>query len=168
VFVSGPVTIKQRLFDEIYKGIQIIRQLDDLTYRRHSDLSASVGEQFRHNLDFLNTFILGAAIGRIDYTQRERDAQVAASRAYAVERFEVALEKLAKLSRFGGMVSVRSEIDGATWLPSSIHREMEFVLSHTIHHHALIAEKLVREGIAVDSVVGVAPSTMEYRRRLAA
>jgi hypothetical protein len=168
VQISGSDAIKQTLLDEIDKGIQIIEQLDDLTFRRRSDRSASIGEQFRHNLDFLNVFLLGAAIGRIDYTLRERDAEVEGSRKYAVQRFEFAKETLAGLSRLCGMVSVRSEIDRGIWLQSSVERELEFVLSHTIHHHALIAEKLVAAGIAPESSVGVAPSTVEYRRRLAA
>ena len=38
-----------------------------------------------------------------------------------------------------------SEIESGNWLPSSIAREVEFVHSHTVHHHALIAEKLSGE-----------------------
>jgi hypothetical protein len=68
----------------------------------------------------------------------------------------------------GSTVSVRSESDTGVWLTSSVAREMEFVLSHMIHHHALIAEKLVGQGIILDRAFGVAPSTKSYRNKLAA
>jgi hypothetical protein len=167
---GGSDSIRQCLLDEITKGIRVIDGLDEISYRRRSDRSASVGEQFRHNLDFVNTFLSGIAIGRIDYSKRERDIRVERSREWAVERFEVAGRKLTMLSRaqIGSIVSVRSETDAGVWLPSSVAREMEFVLSHTIHHHALIAEKLVGQGIILDTAFGVAPSTKSYWDKLAA
>lgn len=167
---SGPATVPLFLIDEIRKAVGVISELDDLSYCRDSRLSSSVGEQFRHNLDFLNTFLNGLDIGKIDYTRRERDPRVSISRDYAIEKFERASRRILSLgqSRFSELVSVRSEVVGSMWLPSSVVREMEFVLSHTIHHHALIAEKLVGQGISTDAALGVAPSTKSYWSRLAA
>ena len=167
---NGRDSIRQGLSEEITKGIRVIEQLDDISYRRRSKNSASVGEQFRHNLDFVNTFLNGVAVGRIDYTKRERDIRVERSREWAVERFETVGRKLAMLSRaqINSMVSVRSETDAGVWLPSSAAREMEFVLSHTIHHHALIAEKLAGQGVILDTAFGVAASTKSYWSKLAA
>ena len=110
------------------------------------------------------------AFGRIDYGQRERDPRVSTSRSYAVERFESESQRLKALSRstMSQMVSVRSEVISSSWLPSSVVREMEFVLSHTIHHHALIAEKLAGQGMSTFHGLGVAPSTRNYWNRLAA
>ena len=45
-------------------------------------------------------------------------------------------------------------------------RELEFAISHTIHHHALIKERLRHLGIEFDEKFGVAPSTLEYRKGL--
>jgi hypothetical protein len=167
---GGSNSIRQCLLDEIIRGIRVIDGLDDISYRRRSNNSASVGEQFRHNLDFVNTFLSGVAIGRIDYNKRERDIRVERSRGWGMEKFEIAGRKLTMLSRaqIGSIVSVRSETDTGVWLPSSVAREMEFVLSHTIHHHALIAEKLVGQGITLDTAFGVAPSTKSNWNKLAA
>jgi hypothetical protein len=166
----GSESIKDALIDEIIKGMSLIERLDDLAFRRSSDNSASVGEQFRHNLDFLNTFLNGVSVGRIDYALRERDVRAERDRRYAVERFRAALDRVSRLTsaQVGALVSVRSEIDPDLWLASSVGREMEFVLSHTVHHHALIAEKLIDKGVEVDASLGVARSTQNYRSRLAA
>jgi len=167
---GGTESIRQGLLHEIRKGINVIAGLDNPTYRRRSNHSASVGEQFRHNLDFLNRFLNGIAIVRIDYTLRERDVRVERSREFAITRFEQVARELLKITRdqLGSIVLVRSEIAGATWLQSSVARELEFVLSHTIHHHALIAEKLAGLSVSLDETIGVAPSTQRHWERLAA
>ena len=160
----GADTIKRSLIGELNTAIKVIIQLDDLTYCRDSSLSSSVGEQFRHDLDFVNTFLNGIDLGRIDYTRRERDPRVSLSRAYAIGKYEFAKRKLEIIgrSRLSELISVRSEVAELMWLSSSVSREMEFVLSHTIHHHALIAEKLERQGFSLNGDIGVAPSTKDY------
>ena len=166
----GADTIKWSLINEVIKAVTVIGQLDDLTYCRDSSLSSSVGEQFRHDLDFVNTFLNGIDLGRIDYTRRERDPRVSLSREYAIGKYEFTKRKLEIIgrSRLSELISVRSEVADQMWLMSSVAREMEFVLSHTIHHHALIAEKLERQGIPLKGDMGVAPSTKDYWRIKAA
>jgi len=108
-------------------------------------------------------------LGRIDYGKRERDVRIAKSRHYAIERFENVIAILENLQRadLQAMISVASETEGNVWLTSSVLREMEFVYSHTIHHHALIAEKLAGFGISVSKCFGVSSSTLAYWRRAA-
>lgn len=156
--------------DELLKGIEMIAAVDDLSFRRVANGTGSVGGQFRHNLDFVNSLLNGIDDGRIDYNRRERDLRVEENREFAVGRFREAINRLRNLSprQFSKSVLVRSELDQATWLPSSFIREVEFVHSHTVHHHALIAEKLAGYGIAVTENFGVAPSTLEYWKKKAA
>ena len=63
---------------------------------------------------------------------------------------------------FSKKVLVRSEINANVWLESSALRELEFLHSHTVHHHALIAEKLNFYGIQTANDFGVAPSTLKF------
>ena len=58
---------------------------------------------------------------------------------------------------------MRSEIDTGLWIESSAMRELEFLHSHTVHHHALVAEKLNSFGIKVATDFGVAPATLKFR-----
>ena len=158
------------LAQQINQAISMIEAIDDLTFLKHANGTGSVGEQFRHCLDFVNTFLKGIAIGQIDYSKRERDERVEKDRSYAVSKFEAALLSLNAIldNRLNGSVSVRSESGSVAWLISSVARELDFVFNHTVHHHALIAEKLAGFGISVDASFGVSPSTIEYRESRAA
>jgi len=162
--------VLRHLNDELLMGIKVIVSIDDLSYRRPANGSGSIGGQFRHNLDFVSSLLNGIDEGRIDYNKRERDFRVEEDRQYAIERFGIVIRRLDELSpsQFAKSVLVRSEVDQATWLPSSFVREAEFVHSHTVHHHALIAEKLAGYGITAAENFGVAPSTLKYWEKRAA
>lgn len=151
------------LINEIVRGCKTIEQTDGDDYRRQIN-GSSVGQQFRHNLDFVSNLIKGIETGRIDHAARERDPFVEVNREYATGRFDKIISRLRALNGrdLSKNVLVRSEIDESCWLPSSIAREVEFTHSHTVHHHALIAEKLVSLGVMPPENLGVAPSTLKY------
>jgi uncharacterized damage-inducible protein DinB len=48
-----------------------------------------------------------------------------------------------------------------------VGRELQFLASHTLHHYALIAALLRLQGVEPGEEFGVAPGTLEHRRRLA-
>lgn len=159
-----------RLVSELIRAGDTIALLDDLSYCRKTRSSGSVGAQFRHNLDFIGAFLKGAEIGQVDYGARERDLRIENDRSAAIAQIEVLkamIEKLESRSMLNS-ISVRSEIDSSLWFPSSVLRELEFVYSHMVHHHALIAEKLLGFGIHVEKDFGVAPSTLQYWKKQAA
>lgn len=153
-----------RIADEFARGIKLLENLDDEIYTKTSYGVGSIGSHFRHNLDFANNLLKGIEDGKIDYNNRERDLQVETNRQYAKERFLFLIRTLENISidAFEQNVLVRSEVDETTWHNSSIARELEFLHSHTVHHFALIAEKLHSFGIKVSSDFGVAPSTLKY------
>ncbi len=158
------------LISELDRAADMIALVDDVSFRRQANGSGSVGAQFRHNLDFINAFLKGVKIGRIDYGKRERDLRIENDRSAAIAQIEVLkamIEKLESRSTLNS-ISVRSEIESSLWFPSSVLRELEFVHSHTVHHHALIAEKLMGFGIHVEKDFGVAPSTLQYWNKQAA
>ena len=162
--------VVRSLKEEMLKGIELIGGVDDTSFRRTANGTGSIGGQFRHNLDFVNSLLNGIDAGRIDYNNRERDLRVEENREFAIARFRIAIHRFSGLSsrEFSKSVLVRSEVDQNSWLPSSFIREAEFVHSHTVHHHALIAEKLAGYGITVATNFGVAPSTLKYWEKRAA
>lgn len=167
---NEPLPLLQYLKEELLKGKEIIDAVDDLSFRRSANGTGSVGAQFRHNVDFVSSFLNGIDDGRVDYGNRERDQRVEEDRDFAAERILSCIRRLDALSpgQFSKSLLVRSEVDPATWLPSSFVRELEFVYSHTVHHHALIREKLAGFGIEPSARFGVALSTLEYWDRKAA
>src|SRR5687768_16240375 len=64
--------IVQELVREIGSGVALIGAIDDVVYRTGEKASGSIGSHFRHNLDFVNSFLNGIAERRIDYLRRMR------------------------------------------------------------------------------------------------
>ena len=52
----------------------------------------------------------------------------------------------------------------STVSPSTIERELKFLVSHTVHHYAIIALQLRHQGVEPGPEFGVAPSTLRYEQ----
>lgn len=161
---AGENVLISRIVDEFTRGIDLLESLNDEIYTKTSYGVGSIGSHFRHNLDFANNLLKGLETGKIDYNERERDLQVEKNRQYAKERFLFLIQTLKQISTdsFEKKVFVHSEVNEYAWHTSSLARELEFLHSHTVHHFALIAEKLHSFGIKVSMDFGVAPSTLKY------
>ncbi|HZR84939.1 MAG TPA: 1-acyl-sn-glycerol-3-phosphate acyltransferase [Candidatus Binatia bacterium] len=149
-------------------GAELLRRIDDGVFR------SSVGPQLRHCLDFYGAFLRGLAVRRVDYDTRERDPLVESSRRIAGQRYDEVIAALARITpaESAARIDVRSEGDtlppGAPeWCASSVRRELQFLLSHTVHHHALVKEMLRARGRTLGAEFGVAPSTLAHRGRFA-
>lgn len=162
--VSSPDFLVKAVTDEFLRGAKLIGKIEDSNYQQTEEGAGSIGGHFRHNLDFANAFLHGLKTGKIDYNRRERDLRVEKDRLYAIKRFALMICRLRNLPPdfFQIKVSVRSEIKASLWHESSAMRELEFLHSHTVHHHALIAERLSNAGIKVSRDFGVAPSTLQF------
>ena len=57
-----------------------------------------------------------------------------------------------------------TEDEAPRWAPSSVARELQFLVSHTVHHYAVIAAMLRPQGIEPGVDFGVAPSTLKYEQ----
>ncbi len=148
----------QHLASELMRSVAIIRGLSEPIYKM-------VGAQFRHNLDFVNALLNGVAEQRIDYNARQRDPNVETIPSYAIEQMLFAVRRLVEFRPgvLHRLVLVRSEINEEKWHTSSVSRELEFLHSHTVHHHALIAKILSSAGHFIGEEIGVAPSTLRFR-----
>lgn len=142
---------------EFTRSIRLIENLTDAHYTK-------IGAHFRHNLDFVNAFLNVLEIGKIDYEKRERNEQIEQNRGFAIEQIVFLISRLKNLSNevLECEILVASEVETDVWHKSSVARELEFLHSHTIHHHALIAEKLSNSGVEITADFGVAPSTLKF------
>ncbi len=148
----------------------ILNALDQRQYVQNpvGTFNASVGGHIRHCLDHLEALILGAPTGFIDYDNRQRGTSIETSRnaaAREVDRLRDALRELESRSIHDPMtVALMLSGQGPVihW-QSTLGREIAFVLSHTIHHGAMIAGMVRHMGAAVPEGFGLAPSTLAYR-----
>ena len=87
-------------------------------------------------------------------------------------KIKAIIEDLSKISaaaerrELEGPVEVSTESpDVPEWSQSSVKRELQFLLSHTIHHYSLVAVALRTQGFEPGAAFGVAPSTLRHRRK---
>lgn len=128
--------------------------------------SGSIGAHVRHCLDHVCALECGIVAGEVCYDHRERntiverDPYLGASRlrraSVRVRQMESSLIErplmlIAQLREGGPLVRVQT----------TIGRELAFVISHTIHHSALIAVLLERATREVPARFGLAPTTPE-------
>ncbi len=152
------------------QGIDLLERLDDRVYRGEEApyrTSYSVGPHLRHSIDAYGCLIAGLTEGRIDYDARQRTPEVETDRAAGIRALtdiRTALEALRDQNPHRELeikVDTPSESAGA-WSRSTLRRELQFLVGHTVHHFALIAMILRGEGIEPGEDFGVASSTLRH------
>ncbi len=152
----------------LQQGILLLNRHDQRTFNATDPASygSGIGAHFRHVLDHYRSFLEGVTVGLIDYDNRERDTdeerdlgvalESLAALAARVEAAEVDVEASVR-------VKVRASLEGEDLhSQSSFGRELQFLVSHTVHHYALIAIASRMQGIFPDESFGVAPSTLKF------
>lgn len=152
----------------------LVEGLTDEQYARRPGgaLGGGVGGHVRHNLDHVGALLAGLAAGRLDYDRRERGTPVETDRGAALAMIRRLVAVLGGLPRAGRNDPLRLTALVSPDLPpvevwTTAGRELGFVLSHTVHHNALIAVIADAVGAAVPDGFGYAPATVAHRRAVA-
>ena len=155
----------QALASTLRELADVIRPLSRAEYgRREMTVSGSIGGHVRHCLDHVCALERGMATGELCYDHRTRDTVVERNPELAVARLRRAI------SRIGGLgdnllerrLTQVAQIDDAgqtVRVATSVGRELAFVISHTIHHSAIVALLLEHAGHVPPTRFGVAPTT---------
>jgi len=157
--------------DLLQQGIAL---LDSVTPDQYGAVIAvcfgsSVGGHFRHVVEHYEEFLRGLETGHIDYEARQRDLAVEGDAGVARARLISlvnALETLSVVPNRSLKVKVETAPPGTAepWMESSLLRELEMLLGHTVHHYALIAITCRLLGYETDADFGMAPSTLRHRQ----
>lgn len=156
------------------QGIDLLEKISDKEYV-HSDppfFESGVGKHMRHILDHYESLINGWT-NKINYDARMRNTEVETSTQKAIAKCRLIINSIQTFQdssqSLDSKVLVRSnesgEIGETPWSSSSIKRELQFMVSHTVHHYALIAFILKSQNVEVPKNFGVAPSTMRYEQQ---
>ncbi len=154
----------------LLQGLELLASLDAETYSTPSAGRSPIGAHLRHVVDYYRCFLRGLEDGRVDYDGRERDPGIETDPKQASTALQDLVERFKGLDRDGGGRPLEIKVDtredeGDVWSRSTVARELQFLISHTVHHYALIAIQLRQHGIDPGEAFGVAPSTLDYRRR---
>lgn len=130
-------------------------------------IPSSLGGHVRHCLDHFEALCSGAATGAMDYDDRARGTTVETDRSAAQQLIRRLQDRVATLdaSMLTRTVRVTSMLAGdgtSIEARSSLGRELAFVLSHTVHHNALVAAMCKTLGIPIAERFGYAPSTVAH------
>lgn len=174
--MSDQPFIIAQLREILRQGGALIESLSDQAYTAAPENLSGVGAHFRHVLDFTDRFLDDFDSGRVDYDIRARDLSSEIDRSVALKRLKRTSSRFQSLE---GQVVLEQELhvradapaeDGDLaraigdhgWNISSVRRELTFLLSHSVHHYALISMLLRMQGLDPGREFGVAPSTLAF------
>jgi hypothetical protein len=154
----------------IHQIVDLLYKIDRSSFEQPLALfnNSSIGQHFRHILDFYTCLEKGIHYSRIDYADRERDLQVEKDPLYAAASFEQVAAKILSLdeqSAIEVIADFSSELNETRpVVQSTIAREMMYAYDHAVHHLAMIKMglKVSNPNVIIDDEVGVAPSTLKH------
>lgn len=157
----------QTIFSQV---ICLLDMLSDADYALPLPIfnGSTIGQHFRHILDFYNCVLKGATHGELNYSYRDRSPSIEINTTMAKAAFHKLQQDIIQLSDTTQLKvctdfhSDNNSVD--VIVNSSVGRELMYAYDHAIHHLAIIKigirENFKYEG--VDESIGVAPSTIMH------
>tara|TARA_R110002050_G_scaffold300786_1_gene472677 strand:- start:15903 stop:16436 length:534 start_codon:yes stop_codon:yes gene_type:complete len=155
--------------------IEIITQCKSVDYQKKIRLlaHATIGQHFRHIIEFYTEFLKGSAAQGINYENRQRDLLIETLPEYAIAQLTEISKAIQKLD-LEEIVTLNARFSAdldekKSHIQSTIGRELMYTLDHAIHHLAIINIALTLEFsyIEIPKNLGVAPSTIRYKEECA-
>lgn len=158
------------------QGIQVLNHISDQQYVDADSpyYQSFTGKHMRHVLEhYLALPMPPENIKTVNYEDRARDQRLEHDRFFAIETAQSIIEQFKNIDKPQNYLHKQiilksyeeSTLDGLSESISSIQRELQFLVSHTVHHYALIAIILRIQGVEPAEEFGVAPSTLRYREQ---
>lgn len=152
----------------------LLERLDETAFTRPLPLfhGSTIGQHFRHILEFYTCLFDGALSARIDYSSRKRNNNLSENPRAALAVLEYIADTV-KQQDERQWLNVESEFSDEPIeflrrpiYMSSMGRELQYAFDHAVHHLAIIRMGLevYFPEIPVDEDLGVAPSTMKYKK----
>ncbi|MDG1272211.1 MAG: hypothetical protein P8O04_07125 [Flavobacteriaceae bacterium] len=143
--------------------------------KKNKNLSeGSIGEHFRHIIEFYQCCFLQKESRVINYDLRKRNKELEENTDYGIQIINSILIDINKLQPTDDYsLTLRSGLDGEANLlieaKSSFFRELTYCLDHCIHDQSLIKIGLLEQKLdyLIDDTFGVAFSTQKYREQCA-
>jgi hypothetical protein len=156
----------------------IIRQMLDLLEGMPANMyqqplvvfnGSSIGQHFRHILDFWSCLLRDLEKGTIDYSDRERRPILEQQPVEAMRQLHLILHQIDQLDEPQAIEVcadfIPDERVSRPLVQSTIGRELVFAHDHAIHHLAMIKMgiRIAYPQFSIDNNLGVASSTVKFR-----
>lgn len=149
----------------------LLREISTDHYCHVEEGHSSVGAHMRHILDRYLSFFKGINSGCIDYDDRQRDKSIETNPQAA----EFALTSIARRIKDLNLDTQRERTitmqeavhhsGPAVAIGSTVNRELMALVTHSIHHLAIIALIVRPFGYELGADFGKAPSTIIFERQ---
>lgn len=173
-FIDGQALIAS-VVEVLNQGETLLGEIDNDSYVRKLPMAfnASIGGHYRHCLDHFRSLMDAAGAGDLNYDHRERGTLIESDRFAALNASRALREAYQQLS--AGCLDRELDVTCKTSYvvsrsqvsPSSVGREIMYVVAHAVHHYALIGIMGGLMGLKMPAGFGVAPSTMKHQVDLA-
>lgn len=153
------------------QGAVLIRELGPERYdvKVLECFNSTAGGHFRHVIEHFQALLdYRRTDGSVSYEGRPRDTQIEtdAERARsALTAIEAILREHIDQRLPDAELLIASETAPGRHFRSSLSRELEFLLSHTVHHYALLKVIAAHHDVETPTDFGMAPSTLKHRQR---
>ena len=152
---------------------ELLDSIDQETYTRPLEVfnGSTIGQHFRHAIEFYSCLAKGLGSGLVDYASRDRDLLAETVPSYAASRLEQLGENISDHDdQMPLEVLAEFTTDSKAERPlvsSSLGRELMFAHDHAIHHLAIIkiGLRMAAPQLELNQNIGVAPSTIKHRER---
>ena len=156
-----------------FSAAAILTQLKDLIYKINQDdlkrplevfSGSSIGQHTRHILEFYICLLQQMKDENICYDKRNRDTKLETEKKYIIEKIDETVSHINHL-KDDLPLTLSTELSGCIHLtPSSISRELLYLIEHAVHHMAMIKIGIVLNfpSMELGDDFGVAASTRRY------
>ena len=149
----------------------VMGQLDEQQFSRSLPIfsGSTIGMHARHVVEFYQCLLEQSADNqRVNYDNRSRDLLLQTNLDYFIETVESIISTLDTVGekQLKYPLSIMTDEDDETMI-SSLSRELQYNLEHTIHHAALIKIGILSQipDATLPPSFGVAPSTIRYKQQ---
>jgi hypothetical protein len=159
------------VIEVLNQGEALLSEIENENYiqKLPAAFNASIGGHYRHCLDHFRSLLDSASAGNLNYDHRERGTLVENDRFAALNatrELRAGYQRLsaACLSRELNVTCKTSYATaGSQVSPSTVGREIMYVVAHAVHHYALIGIMAGLIGLKMPTGFGVAPSTVKFQ-----
>lgn len=152
----------------------LIIQLDSKSFcfENKTLFGGSIGEHFRHIIEFYLCCLSQKETESVNYDLRERDKQLEINISSGIATIDTLLATLDQLEERDNtplILATCSENENDNGVQTSFFRELIYCMDHCVHHQSLIKIALLEQHLIhlIDRNFGVASSTQIYRNKCA-
>lgn len=147
--------------------MHILNALSPQQYTHAIPGHSSIGAHCRHSIEFMQALQNGG--DEVNYDNRQRNLEVETSIEIAKKSLEEVVTHIGHMldkqciAHPVSMVEKLSTAYDSTPVPSTLGREIAYVVQHGVHHIFMIKTLAQMQGIELDGNLGVAPATLAYQ-----